>query len=58
VASTSLRPSGVRRFTGYNFDAIALRYELGFIPAAIDGKRHELRVELTKAATKKHKEFA
>ena len=31
------------------------RYELGFIPAAIDGKRHELRVELTKAATKKHK---
>jgi len=31
------------------------RYELGFIPPAVDGKRHELRVELTKAATKKHK---
>lgn len=31
------------------------RYELGFIPPAIDGKRHELRVELTKAATGKHK---
>jgi hypothetical protein len=26
------------------------RYELGFIPPAIDGKRHELRVELKKAA--------
>jgi len=31
------------------------RYELGFIPAAINGKRHELRVELTKAAKAKHK---
>jgi hypothetical protein len=31
------------------------RYELGFIPAAIDGKRHELRVELTKQATAEHK---
>jgi hypothetical protein len=31
------------------------RYELGFIPPAIDGKRHELRVELTKAATAEHK---
>jgi hypothetical protein len=30
------------------------RYELGFIPPAIDGKRHELRVELTKAATAEH----
>jgi hypothetical protein len=26
------------------------RYELGFVPSAIDGKRHELKVELTKAA--------
>src|SRR5262245_42283208 len=26
------------------------RYELGFIPPAIDGKRHELRVDLTKKA--------
>jgi hypothetical protein len=31
------------------------RYELGFIPPAIDGKRHELRVELTKAARAEHK---
>jgi hypothetical protein len=34
------------------------RYELGFIPPAIDGKRHELRVELKKAATTEHKGFA
>ena len=31
------------------------RYELGFIPSAIDGKRHQLRAELTKKAEKKHK---
>ena len=31
------------------------RYELGIIPPAIDGKRHELRVELKKAAAAKHK---
>jgi hypothetical protein len=31
------------------------RYQLGFIPPAIDGKRHTLKVELTKAAHKKHK---
>ena len=31
------------------------RYELGFIPAALDGKRHELRVELTKQAKAQHK---
>ena len=31
------------------------RYELGFIPPAVDGKRHELRVELTKTAKAKHK---
>ncbi len=30
------------------------RYELGFIPSAIDGKRHELRVELTKSAKAEH----
>jgi hypothetical protein len=32
-----------------------LRYELGFIPPAVDGKRHELRVELTREAKEKHK---
>lgn len=31
------------------------RYELGFIPPAIDGKRHELKVELTKEGKKKRK---
>jgi len=31
------------------------RYELGFIPPAIDGKRHELRVELTREAKAGHK---
>src|SRR2546421_610433 len=31
------------------------RYELGFIPPAIDGKRHELKVELTKEAKAGHK---
>jgi len=30
------------------------RYELGFIPPAIDGKRHELKVEVTKTAKKRH----
>jgi hypothetical protein len=31
------------------------RYELGFIPPAIDGKRHELRVELSESAKTEHK---
>jgi hypothetical protein len=31
------------------------RYELGFVPPAIDGKRHVLRVELTKSAKAEHK---
>jgi hypothetical protein len=31
------------------------RYELGIIPPAIDGKRHELKVELTREAKKHHK---
>jgi len=31
------------------------RYELGFVPPKIDGKRHELRVELTKEAQRKYK---
>ncbi len=31
------------------------RYQLGFIPLAIDGKRHELRVELTREAKAGHK---
>jgi hypothetical protein len=31
------------------------RYELGFIPPVIDGKRHKLKVELTKEARGKYK---
>jgi hypothetical protein len=31
------------------------RYELGFIPPKLDGKRHELKVELTKEAHEKYK---
>lgn len=31
------------------------RYELGFVPSAIDNRRHELRVELTKEAMRKYK---
>jgi hypothetical protein len=31
------------------------RYELGFIPPTIDGKRHQLKLELTKEAKKRHK---
>lgn len=31
------------------------RYEIGFIPPVIDGKRHALRVELTDEARKNHK---
>ena len=32
-----------------------LRYELGFIPAVMDGKRHNLKVELTREARGRHK---
>src|SRR5581483_1045386 len=31
------------------------RYELGFIPPVIDGRRHALKVELTKEAARQHK---
>jgi hypothetical protein len=31
------------------------RYELGFMPSAIDGKRHELRVRPTNEAKDRHK---
>jgi hypothetical protein len=32
-----------------------LRYQIGFVPPAIDGKRHALKVELTREAREKHK---
>jgi hypothetical protein len=31
------------------------RYQLGFVAQAIDGKRHTLKVELTREARAKHK---
>ena len=31
------------------------RYQLGFVPPAIDGQRHQLKVELTSAARARHK---
>jgi hypothetical protein len=31
------------------------RYQLGFKPEALDGKQHQLRVELSDAAKKRHK---
>ncbi len=31
------------------------RYQLGFVPSKIDGKRHELKVELTKEAREKYR---
>jgi len=31
------------------------RYELGFVPPAVDGKRHKIKVELTKEALENHK---
>ena len=46
---------------GYSaaLDAIMMqlhfRYELGFVPPAIDGKRHELKVELAKEVKEEHK---
>ena len=46
---------------GYSaaLDAIMMqlhfRYELGFVPPVIDGKRHALKVELTKEAKDKYK---
>ena len=34
---------------------IHARSEIGFLPPAIDGKRHALKVELIKEARQKHK---
>jgi hypothetical protein len=31
------------------------RYELGFVPPVIDGRRHKIKVELTKGAREQHK---
>ena len=50
----SVPPSGYEGTLDAILMQLHFRYELGFIPPAIDGKRHELRVELTKEAKAKH----
>ena len=51
----SASPSGYAAALEAVLMQLHFRYELGFIPPAIDGKRHELRVELTKEAKEEHK---
>lgn len=51
----SAPPSGYAAALDAILTQLHFRYELGFIPTAIDGKRHELRVELTKEAKAEHK---
>lgn len=51
----SASPSGYEAALESILLQLHFRYELGFIPSAIDGKRHELRVELTKSAKVEHK---
>ena len=51
----SVSPAGFANALETILMQLHFRYELGFIPAMIDGKRHELKVELTKAARKEHK---
>jgi hypothetical protein len=50
----SVPPSGYAAALDAILTQLHFRYELGFVPTAIDGKRHKLRVELTKAAKAKH----
>ncbi len=51
----SVPPSEYEKALDMILMQLHFRYELGFIPPAIDGKRHELRVELTKKAAAEHK---
>ena len=51
----SALPSGYAAALDAILTQLHFRYELGFIPTAIDDKRHELRVELTKEAREKHR---
>ena len=48
-------PSGYAAALETILNQLHFRYELGFIPPTIDGKRHELKVELTKEAKEEHK---
>jgi len=51
----SVPPSEYERALDAILMQLHFRYELGFIPSAIDGKRHELKVELTKEAKREHR---
>jgi hypothetical protein len=51
----SATPSGYAGALGMILIQLHFRYELGFTPTAIDGKRHNLKVELTKEAKENHK---
>jgi hypothetical protein len=51
----SLPPSEYKKTLEAILTQLHFRYELGFVPSVIDGKRHELRVELTKPAVREHK---
>jgi hypothetical protein len=51
----SVPPSAYEKALDMILMQLHFRYELGFIPPDIDGKRHELRVELTKKAAAEHK---
>ena len=51
----SVPPSDYEKTLDAILMQLHFRYELGFIPPAIDGKRHELRVDLTKSAKAEHK---
>ena len=50
----SAPPSGYAAALEAILTQLHYRYELGFIPLALDGKRHELRVGLTKKAKENH----
>ena len=51
----SAPPSGFAAALEAVLMQLHFRYELGFTPPALDGKRHALKVELTKEAREKHK---
>jgi hypothetical protein len=51
----SAPPSGYAAALDIILMQLHFRYELGFVPRVLDGKRHELKVELTKEARDRYK---
>lgn len=51
----SASPSGYAAALDAILMQLHFRYELGFMPPAIDGKRHELKIELTTEAKERNK---